>query len=98
MIVTNWIDVINERFLAYGMSLSSTESILESKKIAFNKVLRDLKQKYPHKKLWHMILAMRDHYAIEFIVGILDDENRLQVRSELADENGLARITRKKRH
>jgi hypothetical protein len=98
MIVSNWIDVINERFLAYGMSLSSDESILTSKKIAFNQVLRDLKQKYPHKKLWHIILSMRDHYEIEFLIDLLDDENRLEIRSEVAEDNGLILAKKRKRH
>ena len=98
MIVSNWIDVINERFLAYGMSLSSDESILTSKKIAFNQVIRDLLQKYPHKKLWHLILAMRDHYEIEFLIDLLDDENRLEIRSEVAKDNGLILNKTRKRH
>jgi hypothetical protein len=98
MISSNWIDVINERFLAYGMSLSSDESILNSKKIAFNQVLRDLKQKYPHKKLFHLILAMRDHYEIEFLKDLLDDENRLDIRSEVAQDNGLILAKKRKRH
>lgn len=99
MIVSNWIEIINERFLAYGMSLSSEESILTNQKIAFNKVLRDLKQAYPTKKIWHMILAMRHHYEIEFLVGLLDDENRFEVRSEMVSENGLTdKIKKRKRH
>ena len=97
MIVTNWVEVINERFLAYGMSLLSDESVMISKKIAFNQVLRDLKQTYPTKKLWHMLLAMRDHYAIEFLVELLDAENRLDIRSELANENGLLLTKKRKR-
>lgn len=97
MIVSNWIDVINERFIAYGMSLSSDESILTSKKIAFNQVLRDLKQTYQHKKLWHMILSMKDHYDIEFLIELLDDENRLEIRGEVAADNGLI-LKKRKRH
>ena len=70
MIVSNWIEVINERFLAYGMSLSSDEDVVKSKKIEFNQVLRDLKQEYTTKKLWHMILSMKDYYEIEFLVEL----------------------------
>lgn len=97
MIVSNWIEVINECFLAYGMSLSSEESILTANKVAFNKVLRDLKQLYPTKKIWHMILAMRHHYEIEFLVGLLDEETRLEVRSEIVSENSLTDKIKKKR-
>ncbi len=98
MIVSNWIEKINERFLAYGMSLSSDESVLNSKKVAFNQVLRDLKQEYPNKKLWHMILSMKDHYDIEFLVELLDEENRLDIRSEMVEDNGSILAKTRKRH
>ena len=98
MIVSNWIEVINERFLAYGMSLSSDESVLNSKKIEFNQVLRDLKQEYSTKKLWHMILSMKDYYEIEFLVELLDDENRLEIRSEMVADNGSILAKKRKRH
>jgi hypothetical protein len=98
MIVSNWIEIINERFLAYGMSLSSDEDILKSKKVAFNQVLRDLKQAYPMKKLWHIILSMKDHYEIEFLVDLLDDENRLEIRSEMVQDNGSILAKTRKRH
>lgn len=98
MIVSNWIEVINERFLAYGMSLSSDESVLNSKKIEFNQVLRDLKQEYSTKKLWHMILSMKDYYEIEFLVDLLDDENRLEIRSEMVADNGSILAKKRKRH
>lgn len=98
MIVSNWIEIINERFLAYGMSLSSEESILTSKKIAFNQVLRDLRQAYPNKKLWHIILSMKDYYEIEFLVELLDDENRLGIRSEMVEDNGSIFANNRKRH
>ena len=98
MIVSNWIEIINERFLAYGMSLSSDESVLNSKKIEFNQVLRDLKQEYPTKKLWHMILSMKDYYEIEFLVDLLDDENRLEIRSEMVADNGSILAKKRRRH
>lgn len=97
MIVSNWIDKINERFLAYGMSLSSDESILSSKKVAFNQVLRDLKQEYPNKKVWHIILSMKDYYEVEFLVELLDDEMRLEIRSEMIDDNGAIFSKKRKR-
>jgi hypothetical protein len=98
MIVSNWIEVINERFLAYGMSLSSDEDVVKSKKIEFNQVLRDLKQEYTTKKLWHMILSMKDYYEIEFLVELLDDENRLEIRSEMVADNGSILAKKRKRH
>jgi hypothetical protein len=98
MIVSNWIEVVDERFLAYGMSLSTEESVLASKSNEFNQVIRDLKQDYPNKKLWHMILSLKDHYEIEFLVNLLDEENRLQIRSEVASENGLILSKTRKRH
>ena len=98
MIVSNWIEVINERFLAYGMSLSSDEDVVKSKKIEFNQVLRDLKQEYTTKKLWHMILSMKDYYEIEFLVDLLDDENRLEIRSEMVADNGSILAKKRKRH
>ena len=85
--IVNWITVLNDRLLFYGLSLSSEESILQSKKVDFNKVLRDLHQTFPHKKISHMILAMHEYYDIEFIVGLLDDELRMSVKSEQADDN-----------
>lgn len=98
MIVSNWIKVINERFLAYGMSLSSDEAVVKSKKIEFNQVLRDLKQEYTTKKLWHIILSMKDYYEIEFLVELLDDENRLEIRSEMVADNGSILAKKRKRH
>lgn len=98
MIVSNWIEVTNERFLAYGMSLSSDEDVVKSKKIEFNQVLRDLKQEYTTKKLWHMILSMKDYYEIEFLVELLDDENRLEIRSEMVADNGSILAKKRKRH
>lgn len=98
MSVSNWIEKINERFLAYGMSLSSDESVLNSKKVAFNQVLRDLKQEYPNKKLCHMILSMKDHYDLKFLVELLDEENRLDIRSEMVQDNGSILAKTRKRH
>lgn len=98
MIASTWIEVINERFLAYGMSLSSDESVLTSEKIAFNQVLRDLLQEHPNKKLYHIILSMKDYYDIEFLVDLLDDEHRLTIRREMVSENELILTKKRKRH
>jgi hypothetical protein len=97
MIKRNWVDILNDRFIAHGISLSTEESILLEKenRKAFNSVLRDLKQMFPTKKLWHMVLSMHNHYAIEFIVDeLLDMENRLDIEVELANETG-RKLTKK---
>lgn len=85
--IINWIETLNDKLLSYGLSLSSEESVLTSRKADFNSVLRDVHQDFPYKKVSHMILAMHQYYDVEFIVGLLDDELRMTVKSEQADEN-----------
>jgi hypothetical protein len=94
--ILNWIETLNDRLLTYGLSLSTDESVLQSKKADFNSVLRDVHQMYPHKKVSHMILAMHQYYDVEFIVKLLDEELRMTVKSEQAEENS-AFLVKKKR-
>lgn len=85
--IFNWIEILNDRLLAYGLSLSSEESVLQSKRADFNSVLRDVHQNYPHKKITHMILAMHQYYDVEFIHGLLDEELKMTVKGEQYEEN-----------
>lgn len=85
--IVNWIIVLNDQLLAYGLSLHTTEAILEARKVEFNQVLRDVHQKFPTKQISHMILAMEQYYAIEFVVSLLDEELLLTVKEEKAREN-----------
>lgn len=94
--ILNWIETLNDRLISYGLSLHTEENVLQSKKADFNSVLRDVHQLYPHKKVSHMILAIHQYYDVEFIVGLLDDELRMTVKSEQAEENS-AILGKKKR-
>ena len=92
--IINWIDVIQRQLLAYGLSLDSTEDVLSESRINFNKVLRDLHDKFPQKEVSHMLLAMSQHYEVEFLVSLLDEELMRKVKGEKAAEYG-TRMVRK---
>jgi hypothetical protein len=89
MAIVNWVELIENKLLSKGMTLKTDISILSKNKIFFNEILRDLLEEYPNKRFQHIILSMKDHYEIEEIYELLDDQNISYLKRHIIEEDSL---------
>ena len=89
MAIVNWVELIENKLLSKGLTLKTDVTILAKNKIFFNEILRDLLEDYPNKRFQHIILSMKDHYEVEEIYDLLDDQNRAYLKRHIVEEDHL---------
>ena len=89
MAIINWVNLIEEKLIEHGLTLKTDFSVLLKNKIVFNEILRDLVYEYPNKRFQHIILSMKDHYEIEEIYELLDEQNKSCLKRHVVEEDNM---------
>jgi hypothetical protein len=96
MAIIDWIEKIEKKLIVNALSLKSDKNTILKHKAFFNTILRDLLEENPNKRFHHIILSMKDHFDIEDIYDLLDDQNKSILRKDYIEENELKIPKRRK--